>query len=113
MAENGKKFGFLFLSLFAKKIFKKSFEILLSDVRKFITFSRDKYTLTAKQYEEDTINSFTDSLVAAKNKAIAEGKESGPYLTEANLGMVLFDLFFGMCFENIIIINLTVSGSNF
>jgi len=82
MAENGKKVWVLIFCPFCQENFQEKFEILLSDVRKFITFSRDKYTLTAKQYEEDTINSFTDSLVAAKNKAIAEGKESGPYLTK-------------------------------
>ena len=41
------------------------------------------------------IRDFCDTLITAKNEALREGKESAPYLTDSNLSMVVFDLFFG------------------
>ncbi|CAG2181430.1 unnamed protein product, partial [Oppiella nova] len=37
---------------------------------------------------------FCDALITAKNEALREGKESAPYLTDENLAMTIFDLFF-------------------
>jgi hypothetical protein len=37
---------------------------------------------------------FCDELISAKNEALAEGKESEPYLTDDNLSMNILNLFF-------------------
>ena len=55
-----------------------------------------------KDYDESSDRDFCDALISAKNDALRDGKESAPYLTDENLAMTVFDLFFG---NQILIIN--------
>ena len=55
---------------------------------------RSKFISHYKDYNESVIRDFCDTLITAKNEALKEGKESAPYLTDNNLSMVVFDLFF-------------------
>ena len=55
---------------------------------------RSKFISHYKDYNESVIRDFCDTLITAKNEALKEGKESAPYLTDSNLSMVVFDLFF-------------------
>ena len=55
---------------------------------------KDKYQDHFKDYNENVVRDFCDTLISAKNEALREGKESAPYLTEDNLALVIVDLFF-------------------
>lgn len=56
---------------------------------------RDKYQEHTRDYQEGIIRDFADALISAKEESIREGKESAPYLTDANMGATLADLFNG------------------
>ena len=56
----------------------------------------EKYQAHLQDYEEGLIRDFSDALIAAKQEALAQGKESAPYLKDRNLIYALFDLFMGM-----------------
>ncbi|XP_054165759.1 steroid 17-alpha-hydroxylase/17,20 lyase-like [Oppia nitens] len=45
-------------------------------------------------YDQNIERDFCDALISAKNDALREGKESAPYLTDNNLVMAIFDIFF-------------------
>jgi len=55
---------------------------------------KSKFKSHLKSYSETVIRDFCDSLISAKNDALNEGKESAPYLTDDNLAMTVFELFF-------------------
>ena len=65
-------------------------------IQELIDFLKNKYVNHIKDYNEDITRDFCDALIFAKNEALAEGKESAPYLTDDNLAMVVFDLFLGI-----------------
>ncbi|CAG2108040.1 unnamed protein product, partial [Medioppia subpectinata] len=54
----------------------------------------DKFTKHFDDYNESIERDFCDALISAKNDALRDGKESAPYLTDANLAMTVMDLFF-------------------
>jgi len=56
---------------------------------------RRKYHERLKDHQKDVIRDFCDALILAKKEAFDEAKESAPYLTDENLGFVIFDLFVG------------------
>jgi hypothetical protein len=56
---------------------------------------KNKYINHYKDFSETVTRDFCDALISAKNEALAEGKESAPYLTDDNLSMSALDLFFG------------------
>ena len=59
-----------------------------------LSYNKNKYQAHYKDYDENVIRDFCDTLITAKNEALREGKESAPYLTDENLSMAVFDLFF-------------------
>jgi len=59
-------------------------------------FMKHKYQEHYKDFNETVIRDFCDALISAKNEALAEGKESAPYLNDDNLAMSVLDLFLGM-----------------
>ena len=65
------------------KLFKDTAELM-----------KHKYISHQKDYSESIERDFCDALITAKNEALREGKESAPYLTDGNLAMTIFDLFF-------------------
>ncbi|CAG2172361.1 unnamed protein product, partial [Oppiella nova] len=65
------------------KLFKDTAELM-----------KHKYISHQKDYSESIERDFCDALITAKNEALSEGKESAPYLTDGNLAMTIFDLFF-------------------
>ena len=52
-----------------------------------------KYQAHYKDYDENVIRDFCDTLITAKNEALRDGKESAPYLIDENLAMAVFDMF--------------------
>ena len=66
----------------------------IATFKAYIKLLEDKYQSHHKDYDENVVRDFIDSLITAKNEALREGKESAPYLTDENLSMALFDLFF-------------------
>jgi steroid 17alpha-monooxygenase/17alpha-hydroxyprogesterone aldolase/cytochrome P450 family 1 subfamily A polypeptide 1 len=67
----------------------------------FIDVIANKYRKHYKEYNENSIRDFSDAVIFAKNEALAEGKESAPYLTDENLALVIVDLFMGTFLKNI------------
>jgi steroid 17alpha-monooxygenase/17alpha-hydroxyprogesterone aldolase/cytochrome P450 family 1 subfamily A polypeptide 1 len=67
----------------------------------FIDVIANKYKDHYKEYNENSIRDFSDAVIFAKNEALAEGKESAPYLTDENLALVIVDLFMGTFSKNI------------
>ncbi|CAG2100869.1 unnamed protein product, partial [Medioppia subpectinata] len=63
-------------------------------VNEFIALIKDKFVKHYEDYNESIERDFCDALISAKNDALRDGKESAPYLTDANLGMTVLDLFF-------------------
>ena len=49
--------------------------------RQYKQYMSAQFTRHRKTYEEGVIRDFTDALIAAKNEANREGKESAPYLS--------------------------------
>ncbi|XP_054161123.1 steroid 17-alpha-hydroxylase/17,20 lyase-like [Oppia nitens] len=45
-------------------------------------------------YQPDIERDFCDALIATADEAVHQSKESAPYLTDANLSMTVFDVFF-------------------
>jgi hypothetical protein len=56
---------------------------------------RNKYLERLNNHKKGVVNDFCDGLIEAKEEAIIEAKESAPDLTDFNLSLVIFDLFFG------------------
>ena len=74
--------------------FDKKFLKIKAIYEKNIKLIRDKFESHYEDYEESVVRDFCDTLIAAKNDALREGKESAPYLTNESLTMVIVDLFF-------------------
>jgi hypothetical protein len=55
---------------------------------------KNKYVDHYKDFNETVTRDFCDALISAKNEALAEGRESAPYLPHDNLSMATLDLFF-------------------
>ena len=68
----------------------KKLETTFEDSIQMIT---NKFQSHYKGYDESIVRDFCDTLITAKNDALREGKESVPYLTDANLAMAIFDVF--------------------
>ncbi|XP_054154800.1 steroid 17-alpha-hydroxylase/17,20 lyase-like [Oppia nitens] len=62
-------------------------------IAKSISLISRKFTEHYLDYNPDIERDFCDALIASKNDAIREGKQSRPYLTDRNLSMTLLDLF--------------------
>ncbi len=91
-------------------MFKKQNKLL----DELIEICKNKYTDHYKDFNETVVRDFSDALISAKNEALAEGKESAPYLTDENLAMSAMDLFFGiklnhsqsdLMYNNVLLIN--------
>ncbi|XP_054167198.1 cytochrome P450 2A9-like [Oppia nitens] len=54
----------------------------------------DKYRLHYNDYDSSIERDICDALITAKNNALREAKESAQYLTDENLALAIFDLFF-------------------
>ncbi|CAG2102040.1 unnamed protein product [Medioppia subpectinata] len=61
--------------------------------RGVIDLLRNKFIKHYDDYNESIERDFCDALISAKNDALRDGKESAPYLTDANLSMAIIDLF--------------------
>ena len=59
-----------------------------------IEMMKNKFRFHYEDYNESVIRDFCDALISAKNDALNEGKESAPYLTDENLAMTVYDLYF-------------------
>lgn len=83
---------YMFLMIFPgfKQLLKKR---LMAPSYTLCEFLKNEYKQHSKNFQDDIINSFADSVIAATKKSISEQKESAPYLTDENLTLVLFDLF--------------------
>ncbi|CAG2165010.1 unnamed protein product [Oppiella nova] len=57
------------------------------NIIEFIDICQKKFVSHQKDYSESIERDFCDALITAKNEALREGKESVPYLTDANLTM--------------------------
>ncbi|CAG2119682.1 unnamed protein product [Medioppia subpectinata] len=55
---------------------------------------KNKFVKHYEDFDESSQRDFCDALISAKNDALRDGKESAPYLTDDNLSMTIFDLFF-------------------
>lgn len=87
------KYFFVFLLPGFKKILQPLTNYVVKPMFAFYDYLKDQYMVKVKNYQDDIINTFADSVIAATKKSQAEQKESVPYLTDHNLTMVLFDLF--------------------
>ena len=76
--------------LLDRKMVKKHMD-LTDDLVQMIN---DRFISHYKEYDKSSERDFCDALISAKNDALREGKESAPYLTDVNLAMSIFDLFF-------------------
>ncbi|CAG2172180.1 unnamed protein product [Oppiella nova] len=63
-------------------------------MRELVEMIRNKFKPHYDDYSDAIERDFCDALISAKNEALREGKESAPYLTDDNLAMAVFDLFF-------------------
>ena len=52
-----------------------------------IDMVKTKYTSHYDDFDESSLRDLCDALIAAKNEALSEGKESAPYLNDDNLTM--------------------------
>ena len=77
---------------FDRKMVNKQYNLF----QELIDFLKDKYVNHMKDYNEEITRDFCDALISAKNEALAEGKESAPYLTDDNIPMALTDLLLGI-----------------
>ncbi|CAG2102534.1 unnamed protein product, partial [Medioppia subpectinata] len=59
-----------------------------------IDIIKKKYIKHYDDYNESIERDFCDALISAKNDALRDGKESAPYLTDTNLSMAIFNMFF-------------------
>ena len=55
---------------------------------------KNKFKAHYKDYSESVIRDFCDTLITAKNDSLKSGKVSAHCLTDENLSMAVFDLFF-------------------
>ncbi|XP_054165687.1 steroid 17-alpha-hydroxylase/17,20 lyase-like [Oppia nitens] len=62
--------------------------------KQFIDNMKQKFMNHYNEYDPSVCRDFCDSLIAAKEEAIRESKESAPYLADKSLVMAIFDLFF-------------------
>ena len=99
--ENFKKFikkvyiveYFPILKLF---INNSSFYMVQNAIIELIEMAKQKYKNHQNDYQEELIRDLTDGLLAAKDDAINNSKESAPYLTDNNLAAVLQELLIGL-----------------
>ena len=73
---------------------KKLVQINEKMTEDFIDLMENRFKSHYKDYDPSIERDFCDALINAKNDAIREGKESAPYLTDKNLAMCIFDMFF-------------------
>jgi hypothetical protein len=71
--------------------FNKKVGHINKTVENFRDLIKNKYQEHYKDYNENIIRDFCDSVIFAKNEA----KESVEYLTDENLALVIVDLFTG------------------
>ena len=90
---NEKAFYIQFVPLY-QKLIDKSWNNFENKFYDLVDIFKNKYQAHYKDYDENVIRDFCDTLITAKNEALREGKESAPYLTDVNLAMAVFDLFF-------------------
>lgn len=72
-----------------------SFYMVQNELIEVIELSRQKYKNHQNDYQEEIIRDLTDGLLAAKDDAVNNSKESAPYLTDINLAVVLQELLLG------------------
>ena len=85
---------FLWEAIPLMKNIDPKFHKIKNSFQELIVKLKEKYQAHYKEYDETVIRDFCDTLISAKNEALREGKESAPYLTDVNLSMAVFDLFF-------------------
>ncbi len=97
--EIGPTFALLEFLPFMRLFYRSKVNLVFKAMEDFICVLKNKYTDHYKDFNETVIRDFCDALILAKKEALEEGKESAPYLTDENLGLVIFDLFLGNCFD--------------
>ncbi len=78
-----------------KPFYLKSYNKLIGLIKDMSQKIRNKYLERLNNHKKGVVNDFCDGLIEAKEEAIIEAKESAPDLTDFNLSLVIFDLFFG------------------
>ncbi|CAG2102041.1 unnamed protein product [Medioppia subpectinata] len=73
-----------------KKLAQKQRKI----ITELVEMIRSKFRPHYDDYNESIERDFCDALISAKNDALRDGKESAPHLTDDNLSMTVFDMFF-------------------
>ena len=94
LRENGIQFIILQFMPFMRYVFRDAANKQHKVVNEMIDILSNKFTKHYVDYDESVCRDFCDALITAKNEALREGKESAPYLTDENLAMTIFDLFF-------------------
>ena len=92
MEINEQIFYLQFVPLY-KRIMGNKWRAFESNFNQVIQLMKIKYQAHYKDYDENVIRDFCDTLITAKNEALREGKESAPYLKDENLAMAVFDMF--------------------
>ena len=83
---------FIPIMRFIDRTIVKKREEYMSETKELV---QTKFLSHYKDFNEHIVRDFCDALILAKNEALAEGKDSAPYLNDDNLTMVLWDLFIG------------------
>ena len=73
-----------------------SFHTTQNAIIELIEMAKQKYKNHQNDYQVELIRDLTDGLLAAKDDAINNSKESAPYLTDNNLAAVLQELLIGL-----------------
>ncbi|CAG2179575.1 unnamed protein product, partial [Oppiella nova] len=94
LRENGIQFIILQFVPIMRYVFRDAANKQHKVVNEMIDMLSNKFTKHYVDYDESVCRDFCDALITAKNEALREGKESAPYLTDENLTLVVFDLFF-------------------
>lgn len=81
---------------FMKIFYASLIRTLLNETIRFRDLFTQSYREHYKDYDQNVMRDFSDILIATKNHALNEGKESAAYLTDENLGMIIVDLLFGI-----------------
>jgi hypothetical protein len=80
-------------------IFRFYYKSIVKRVKDVITdFTNnvtELFTSHYDDYDQNYLRDFSDQLIFAKNEAISENKDSAKYMTDANLGHVIMDIFMG------------------
>ncbi|CAG2113637.1 unnamed protein product [Medioppia subpectinata] len=92
--ENSMKFMILQVLPVARYAFKGMADKQERIMNEMVDMLKNKFVKHYEDFDESSQRDFCDALISAKNDALRDGKESAPYLTDDNLALTIFDLFF-------------------